>query len=106
MPEWGQELGFGGLIVHGVYAYNCIAHDLLKELGQSNPENLREFQAKFAGPVRPEDEIQTQVWRTAPDTDGWEEVRWIAKVVNTGKVCLSDGKAVIRTAISSVISKL
>lgn len=100
-------MGFGGIIMHGVYAYNCIAHDLLKELGQSEPANFREFQAKFAGVVRPGDHIKTQVWRLGADPDGWEEIRWVATVLETGKLCLSDGRAVIRTScLTATDSKL
>ncbi|KAM5356870.1 hypothetical protein ACJ41O_003516 [Fusarium nematophilum] len=96
-PEPGKAMGYGGMIVHGVYAYNCIAHDLLRVLGDSKAGNLGEFQAKFAGPVRPGDEIETCIWRMGPGADGWEVIQWEARVVKTGKLCLADGRAVIRT---------
>lgn len=97
-----MQMGFGGIIVHGVYAYSHIAHDLVQELGNSKPESLKEFRAKFAGPVRPGDTIETSLWRRGAQKDGWQEIQWIAKVVETGKVCLSDGIAVIRTSDPSM----
>lgn len=96
-PEPGIEMGYGGIIMHGVYTYNRIAHDLLRELGRSDAANFREFQAKFAGPVKPDEAVHTDFWRMGkPDGDGWQEIRWAAQVVSTGRKCLSDGRAVIR----------
>lgn len=99
-------MGFGGIIVHGVYAYSRVAHDLVQALGGSDPGNIKQFQAKFSGPVRLGDEIQTSLWRTGSKIDGWQEIRWVAKVVGTDRVCLSDGMAVIRTANSQIKGKL
>lgn len=83
--------------MHGVFAYNSIAHDLLRELGNSDPSCLKEFSARFSGVVKPGDQVQTDIWKMdTVDSDGWEEFRWTARVVNTGKVCLSDGRAVMR----------
>jgi peroxisomal enoyl-CoA hydratase 2 len=102
-PEPGKEMGFGGIILHGVYAYNRIMHDLLREYGKSDPANIKEFSARFSGVVRPGDQIQTDIWRIGVvDANGWEELRWTALVVGTGKVCLSDGRAVVRLASSKV----
>lgn len=66
-------MAFGGIILHGVYAYNCIAHKLLQDLGGSDAANLREFEAKFASVVRPGDQIRTCVGNEA-------EGGWLARV--------------------------
>jgi len=91
-------MGFGGIILHGVYAYNCIAHDLLRFLGGSKAENLREIEAKFAGIVRPGDKIAVEVWKVKAHGNGLDEFWWRAVVTNTGKPCLTDGRAIMRVS--------
>ncbi|KAK9773678.1 putative HotDog domain-containing protein [Seiridium cardinale] len=74
-PEPGKKMGFGGAIIHGLYSFNSTAHGLLKSLGASDPKNIKEFQARFASPVKPGDKLVTQVWKTGEIKDGWEEIR-------------------------------
>ena len=107
-PQPGNAMGLGGIILHGVYAYNRVAHDLLRALGQSDASNIREFQAKFAGVVKPGDHLQTSFWRNCGSTDGeWEEIRFTTKCVNRdGKVCLSEGRTLLRTRTREGGSKL
>lgn len=100
-PEPGIQMGFGGPIIHGLYSFNSTAHLLLKELGGSDPANIREYQARFASPVRPGDKLVTSVWRTGNvDADGFEEVRF-ETAVEGGKVCLNNGRAFIKIADKS-----
>lgn len=95
-PEPGAKMGFGGAIMHGLYTWNVAAHSLLKELGGSKPENLKQFQARFASPVKPGDKLVTQIWRMGnADKDGFEEVRFVTSVEG-GKACLSNGRALIK----------
>jgi peroxisomal enoyl-CoA hydratase 2 len=95
-PEPGKQMGFGGAIMHGLFSWNSTAHGLLKEMGGSNPANIKEFQARFASPVKPGDKLVTDIWRMGnPDKDGWEEVRFVTKVEG-GKVCLSNGRALMK----------
>lgn len=96
-PEPGQNMGFGGVIIHGLYSWNATAHGVLRELGGSNPQNMREFQARFASPVRPGDRLTTEIWRMGQvvDSDGFEEIRFITKNQN-GKTVLSNGRALIK----------
>ena len=104
-PEPGRAMGFGGVIIHGLYQYNSTCHGLLQKLGGSDPANIREFQARFASPVRPGDKITTSAWRTGEKKDGdWEEIRFVTKVVG-GKVCLSNGRALMRV-VGEAKSKL
>jgi peroxisomal enoyl-CoA hydratase 2 len=89
-------MGFGGAIMHGLFSWNSTAHGLLKALGGSNPANIKEFQARFASPVKPGDKLVTDIWRMGnPDKDGFEEVRFVTKVEG-GKVCLSNGRALMK----------
>ncbi|KAI1660199.1 Thioesterase/thiol ester dehydrase-isomerase [Daldinia decipiens] len=94
-PEPGKKMGFGGVIIHGLYSFNSTCHGLLQKLGGSDPANIKEFQARFASPVRPGDKIVTSVWRTGQVKGEWEEVRFVVKVAG-GKVCLSNGRALMK----------
>lgn len=92
-PEPGEQLGFGGAIIHGLYSWNTACHQLLKLLGGIDPANLREFAARFASPVKAGDTLVTQVWRLGEkDSDGWEDIRFVTSVKG-GNVCLSNGRA-------------
>ena len=93
--EPGKKMGFGGVIIHGLYSFNWAAHGLLQQLGGSDPVNIKEYQARFAGPVRPGDKLVVSVWRTGHFKDGWEEIRFEVRVAG-GKVCLSNGRALMR----------
>jgi peroxisomal enoyl-CoA hydratase 2 len=89
-------MGFGGAIMHGLFSWNSTAHGVLKELGGSDPANIKDFQARFASPVKPGDKLVTQMWRTGEkDQDGFEEIRFVT-AVEGGKVCLSNGRARVR----------
>ncbi|KAJ9649458.1 hypothetical protein H2199_000233 [Coniosporium tulheliwenetii] len=95
-PEPGQKMGFGGAIMHGLYSWNVACHELLRTLGGSDPENIREFQARFASPVKPGDKLVIEMWQTGEEKgSGFEEVRFVVKV-NGQKVCLSNGRAVMK----------
>ena len=83
--------------MHGLFSWNAACHGLLQVLGGSDPANLREYQARFAAPVKPGDKLVTEAWRTAEYRDGWEEVRFITRVEG-GKVVLSNGRALMKCA--------
>lgn len=97
-------MGFGGAIIHGLFSWNSTAHGVLKELGGSDPRNLKEFQARFALPVKPGDKLITEIWRTGDIQDGFEEVRFVTKN-GQGKVVLSNGRCLLKVA-GSKSSKL
>lgn len=86
--------------MHGVYAYNRIAHEIVRELGAGDPASLREMSARFAGPVKPGDRVRVELWKTAGGggdaEDGWMDIRWAATVDATGRACLTGGRAVVR----------
>jgi peroxisomal enoyl-CoA hydratase 2 len=94
-PEPGKKMGFGGVIIHGLYSFNWAAHGLLKHLGASDPANIKEYQARFASPVRPGDKLVLSAWRTGEKKAEWEEVRFEVKVEGA-KVCLSNGRALMK----------
>ncbi len=90
-----MEMGFGGAIMHGLFSWNVACHGLLQILGGSDPANLKEYQARFASPVKPGDKLVTEAWRTGVFKDGWEEVRFVTRVEG-GKVVLSNGRALMK----------
>jgi len=92
--EPGKSLGFGGPIMHGLFTYNCAAHAILKAIGGSNPANLREISARFAAPVRPGDQLVTEIWRLGEFEGQYEEVRFVTWV--KGKAVLSNGRALVK----------
>ncbi|KAK4570236.1 hypothetical protein LTR86_002316 [Recurvomyces mirabilis] len=95
-PEPGKAMGFGGAIMHGLYSWNSTAHALLKLMGGSDPANIKDYQARFASPVKPGDTLVTEIWRTGEkDGDGFEEIRFTT-TIKGGKLCLSNGRAKIK----------
>lgn len=103
-PEPGKKMGFGGEIVHGLYSFNSTAHGLLKAFGGSDPKNIKEFQARFASPVIPGDKLVTSAWRTG-ETEGGFDVVLFQTQIEGKKVCLSNGRALIKI-VGSAKSKL
>jgi peroxisomal enoyl-CoA hydratase 2 len=95
-PEPGAAMGFGGVILHGLIAWNITCHAIVRELCGSDSRNIREFQARFAAPVIPGDKLIMEIWRTNIVQDGREEVRFVTRVEG-GKPCLKSGRALIRS---------
>lgn len=95
-PEPGKKMGFGGPIIHGLFSWNMSAHAILQAFGASKPENLKEFQARFAAPVKPADKLITEMWRTGEKVEGgFEEIRFIVRVEG-GKTVLTNGRAIVK----------
>ncbi|EXJ78843.1 hypothetical protein A1O1_09245 [Capronia coronata CBS 617.96] len=99
-PEPGRLMGYGGIIVHGVTAYQMVAHVLLKELCGSDPANIKEFQAKFSGPVCPGDQLKVDYWKVGSDGEEWEEIRFLTTGLHDREVRLRDGRVLLRTQLS------
>lgn len=94
-PAPGAKMGFGGAIMHGLWSWNNAAHAVVKAFGKGDGGNLKEFQCRFASPVKPGDKLVTEMWKV-----GSEEIRFVTKVVG-GKVCLSGGRALVKNAAAS-----
>jgi len=99
-PEMGVKMGFGGPIMHGLFTFNVAAHGVLKAIGGGDPANMKEFQARFAAPVKPGDKLVTDIWRSGELKEGWEEIRFVTKVEG-GKVVLSNGRALMKAVTQS-----
>jgi acyl dehydratase len=94
-PEIGRQRGFPGTIIHGLFSWNSAAHGILRELGSSNPENLKEFQARFALPVHPGDSLITEIWGTGRKKDHFEEFIFTTKN-DRGELVLSNGRCLLK----------
>lgn len=107
-PTVGATIGSKGEIIHGLYTWNTAAHAVLKKFGGSQPDSLREFQARFARPVIPGDTLVVEMWRTGKKVgnEGFEEVVFVTKVKETGVVVLSNGRAVVKVVGREGVSKL
>ncbi|KAJ2962412.1 hypothetical protein NQ176_g10941 [Zarea fungicola] len=95
-PEPGQKMGFGGAIMHGLYSWNSTCLEIVRALGGSDPANIKEYQARFASPVKPGDKLITHVWKTGEKKGDFEEIRFVTQVAG-GKICLSNGRALVKT---------
>lgn len=94
-PEPGKKMGFGGAIMHGLYSWNSTCLEIVRALGGSDPANVKEYQARFASPVKPGDKLVTHIWKTGEKNGEFEEIRFITEVEG-GKVCLSNGRALLK----------
>ena len=95
-------------IMHGLYTWNSVCRGILAKLCDSDPTALKYFQARFASPVRPGDTLVTDVWVCDKvDVKGvegeWREVRFCTSVQG-GKVCLTNGSAVVRCTVRALLS--
>ena len=86
--------------MHGLFTFNVAAHGVLKAIGGGDPANMKEFQARFAAPVKPGDKLVTDIWRSGELKEGWEEIRFVTKV-GGGKVVLSNGRALMKAVTQS-----
>lgn len=103
-PQFGKQMGFPGVILHGLCTWNHAAYHLLSQFGASKPDSLKSFEARFASPVLPGQTLETLMWEGNTDADGFSEIIFVTRVKETGKVVLANGRARIRK--SSQGSKL
>lgn len=106
-PEAGKMLGYGGIIIHGLFSWNVAAKVVLQHYGHSNGKVLRDFEARFTSPVCPGDKLNIQLWdmglaERSADTDEnchLNEVRFNVQVGD--RVVLSNGRALLETTRSN-----
>ena len=97
-PEFAQKNGFKQPILHGLASWNMTAAALLRTFCNSDPANLKEYQARFSSPVLPGNTLVVEIWKTGKkEGEGFEEVILRVKVKETDKVVLSNGRAVIKS---------
>ena len=88
-------MGFPGVIMHGLVAWNMCAHSVLRSFGNSKGSCLVEFQARFAAPVLPGDRLRVEMWlEDEPSNSERIEVKFLCKVGD--KIVLKAGRAVLK----------
>jgi acyl dehydratase len=106
-PEPGQELGYGGIIMHGLFSWNVAARCILSRYGGGKAEAFRDFEARFVAPVKPGDKLQISMWDLgelmAESKEALREVRFEVKVGE--RLVLTNGRALLVPG-SGVGSKL
>ncbi|KAL4888466.1 HotDog domain-containing protein [Aspergillus ambiguus] len=98
--RFGQRAGFKGHILQGLGTWNIAAHGVLKELGNSKPENFVRYKARFKAVVYPGDLLETRMWKTGKKEGDVEEIVFETLATTPGekpRVVLSKGLAGIRT---------
>ncbi|KAL0068156.1 hypothetical protein AAF712_004816 [Marasmius tenuissimus] len=95
-PKIGQAAGFGGVILHGLSTFGFAARALLKAVGGNDPNALKFFGVRFTSPVKPGDNLETQIWEVGSGPEGTTEVAFVTKNLNSGKVVLGGGIAYIK----------
>jgi len=63
-PAVGAQMGFGGVILHGLCTWNIACRAVLATFADSDGSRLRSFGGRFTSPVKPGDLLETRMWRT------------------------------------------
>lgn len=96
-PEPGRDMGFPGVILHGLGTWNICAHAVVRSIGGGDGGTLKEFQARFASPVLPGDTLVVEIWNAGliDEKEGLVDVRFLCRVEG-GKVVLKAGQAILK----------
>jgi peroxisomal enoyl-CoA hydratase 2 len=100
-PKIGKAAGFGGVILHGLSTYGFAARAVIRAVGGNDPNSLKLFGVRFTAPVKPGDELETQIWEVGPGPNGTTEVTFITKDLASGKVALGGGIAYVKKSDKS-----
>ncbi|CAG8519333.1 3353_t:CDS:2 [Paraglomus occultum] len=90
-PTIGAELGFGGVILHGLCTFGHAAHAILKTLGNNDPSRLVSITGRSSVPVYPGDTLDTYMWKL-----GEGKVVYLVKVRERDVIVLTNGLAVLK----------
>lgn len=89
-PDFARKAGYDKPFMHGLCTFGFVGRAVLQGLCGWDPERFVSIAGRFAERVEFGDEIQTQIWHTAPG----EVV--LQAVTQDGKVALSHGRATFR----------
>ncbi|KAG9233848.1 HotDog domain-containing protein [Amylocarpus encephaloides] len=94
-PEPGKAMGFPGVILHGLVAWNMCAHAVVRCVGKSDGNSLREFEARFVAPVLPGDQLKIEMWvNELYGNQEVIEVQFLCHIIGKG-IALKAGRALI-----------
>jgi len=90
-PEVGKAAGHGGVIIHGLCTMAFASQAVIKHAADGNPARLKRLKVRFTRPVRPEETVTTEAWKTGETA---ERVDYGFRMVNQdGVVVVSEGVA-------------
>lgn len=101
-PSIGSRGGLGGVILHGLCSYGIAMRAILKSLdpqdglADESGVELKSVSARFTSPVKPGDELRTDVWVIGEEGEGEKVLAFEQTVVATGKKSLGGGRAVVK----------
>lgn len=94
-PEAAQASGFPQPILHGACTYGIACAAILRGLCGFDPARLKEFEARFVGPVFPGEALAFLLWQEG------EAVSFRAVAAERGATVLDNGRAVVAAAIGN-----
>jgi acyl dehydratase len=96
-PAIGKELGYGGLIMHGLLVYAIAVRAILTNFANNDTTALKSVFANFSGPVTPGDSVVVKVWKLGPGPagTGTTELAFEAHARSTGTLALGQGVALV-----------
>ena len=62
-PEVAARAGFGQPLLHGLCTYGVVCKSIVDLMLDANPAAVRQYRARFAGPVFPGETLEISLWR-------------------------------------------
>eukprot|EP01062_Namystynia_karyoxenos_P070104 TRINITY_DN65498_c0_g1_i1.p1 TRINITY_DN65498_c0_g1~~TRINITY_DN65498_c0_g1_i1.p1 ORF type:complete len:297 (+),score=127.15 TRINITY_DN65498_c0_g1_i1:79-969(+) len=83
-PKFASMVGFKKPIIHGLCSLGICTRAILRQYGGSKADSFKALKLRFASPVLPGQTLVVEMWK-----DG-NRVTFVAKVKETGKVCINN----------------
>jgi acyl dehydratase len=87
-PDLARSVGFDGVFLHGLCTFGMVGLALLMELCDGHAEEILELSARFVASVRPGDDLEIRLWRSAGQACMEASV--------DGRTVLAGGRATLR----------
>ena len=91
-PAAALAAGFGRPILHGLCSFGITCRAILETYADFDPDRIVSHQARFSSPVLPGQTLAVEMWRDE------NAISFQARVRETGRLALSNGKCVLRDA--------
>jgi acyl dehydratase len=91
-PAAALAAGFDRPILHGLCSFGITCRAILETYADLDPDRILSHQARFSSPVLPGQTLTVEMWRDE------NEISFQARVKESGRLALSNGKCVLRKA--------
>lgn len=91
-PPAARAAGFDRPILHGLCSFGITCRAILETWADFDPDRILSHQARFSSPVLPGQTLTVEMWR-----DG-SEISFQARVKESDRLAISNGKCVLRKA--------